>query len=663
MPLRLYVPILAAVSFLSAPSVVEAAPLDELTKAVPRDARSFTPARSELVVAAAEALAGWTARQYDEPIEDPQRVLATMRRLVETKAAVDNLLDAVLEQRGSFAELPEGESRREAMRQFLRVTSRLIDLSGRLRYQLRDAIDVATYDLSPHPAAIDELIDLFTRERVSIGAAVMTYVLFDPPPESGVPPFPAETKKKVLALIAATRQGDLLPQLSRFVQQSGLPPELVVSAAYVIRQVGLPQDAAAGQSDQLPPPPITARQLRDLVAAADAARLSPTLARSRRESLAWLEERIARGVTGDVFRCRGVDLRPGDWLLMQNPSPYNMFTDLAPGLFTHVGIVSAIEGDDGIRRFVIVDMPERGARIPAGNVDSYLEQTLHFFFLRHENADVQRQMGEVVAQLIGNETQFDLTFETKRVLSQKGKPLKGRRVHTYCAGFLLMCAQETSAPREDFFPVLENPAGGNCLENLAKLGLSIGEDFVSPTSALFSPKLQIVARREPMYSPGREVKQSVYNRFARQMIEGVMTPSPDLFQSLRQTVASAANTNPWLARVLASTNDVSAYMDLESAAKAAAVIETLDRIAAATTDDFHSARMSLLAGPAEQLRAQGATEQELETIAEYRQRHDDLFQRLLRGEVSPRRLRIELVEYYKAEGRRRLNERFFRDAQ
>jgi len=368
-------------------------------------------------------------------------------------------------------------------------------------------------------------------------------------------------------------------------------------------------------------------------------------------------------VAEDVFRCRGVDLRAGDWLLMQNPSPYNLFTDLAPGLFTHVGIVSAVEGDDGIRRFVIVDMPERGARIPAGNADSYLEQTLHFFFLRHENADVQRQMGEVAAQLIGNETQFDLTFETKRVLLQKGQPLKGRRVHTYCAGFLLMCAQETDAPREDFFPVFENPAGGNCLENLAKLGLSIGEDFVSPTSAVFSPKLEIVARREPMYSPGREVKQSVYDYFARQMIGSVMTPSPDLFQSLRQTVASAAKTNPWLARVLASTNNVSAYMDLEAAAKAAAVIETLDLIAAATTDDFHTARASLLAGPVEQLRAQGATEQELETVAEFRQRHDDLFQRLLRGEVSPRQLRIELVDYYKSDGRRRLNERFFREAE
>ncbi|MEQ8786273.1 MAG: hypothetical protein RIC55_08235 [Pirellulaceae bacterium] len=631
-----------------------------LSAAVPRAASEFTEQRSRQVSQAADALADWAAEQYAEPKEDPQVVLSTIRRLVATKANVDALIEDVLAQRGSFAALPEGEGRREAMRQFLRITSQLIDLSGRLRYQMRDAIDVATYELTPHPAAIDSLIDLLTEERVSIGAAVMTYVLFDPPPESGIRPFPDATKKKVLQLIAAARQGDLLPQLAEFVQQPSLSAELVVTAAYVIRQVGLPQDVAVGQSESLPPPPITARRLREVVSATEATSLSPTLAKSRAETLAWLDERVKRGVTGDVFRCRGVDLRAGDWLLMQNPSPYNMFTDLAPGLFTHVGIVSAIEGDDGIRRFVIVDMPERGARIPAGNVDAYLEQTLYFFFLRHENSDVQRQMGEIAAQLIGNETQFDLTFEIKRVLAEKGKPLKGRRVHTYCAGFLLMCAQETSAPREDFFPVFEKPAGGNTLDNLVKLGLSIGQDFVSPTSAIFSPKLQVVARREPMYSPGREVKQSVYNHFARQMTEGVMTPAPDLFQSLRQTVAGAAKTNPWLARVLASTSNVSVYMDLESAAKAAAVIETLDQIAAATSDDYQTAHMTLLAGPLEQLQAQGATEADLKAVVELRRQHDDLYQRLLRGEVTPRQFRLELVEDYKAEGRRRIDERFFR---
>jgi hypothetical protein len=236
-------------------------------------------------------------------------------------------------------------------------------------------------------------------------------------------------------------------------------------------------------------------------------------------------------------------------------------------------------------------------------------------------------------------------------------------VHTYCAGFLLLCAQETSAPREDFFPIHENPASEKCLENLAKLGLSIGDDFVSPTSAVFSPRLELVGLREPMYSPGREVKESVYDAFARQMIAGELTPAPDLFQSLRATVAGAAKTNPWLAQLLAKTNNVSAYMDLESAAKTAAVIETLDQIAAATSEDFHAAMFALTSGPLEELKAQGASAEQLQQVAQLQTRHADLLARAESGEIGPRELRIALVEYYRALGRRRLDERFFGGAE
>lgn len=649
---------LAALLFL-APVRADASPLERVVALTPADTAQLSPQAADQLVAAARELDDWAGEQYSQPIADPQQVLKTVERLLDAKSQVDKQLDSVLAMRGAFVGMPEGAKRREALRQYLRVTSQLIDLSGRLRYTLRDAIDTATYDLTSHPRELDALIDMLIEKRVSIGAAVMTFVLFDPPPESGVAPFPLETKKKVLQLISVTRQGDLLPQLAEFIQQEGVVPELIVTAAYVIRQIGLPQDAANGQGATLPPPPITARQLSDIVSRTDPARLDPQLAKSRAETLAWLEQRIRHGETGDVFRCRGLDLRAGDWLLMRNPSPYNLFTDLAPGLFTHVGIVTAIKGDDGIRRFVIVDMPERGARVPAGNVDAYLEQTLHFFFLRHTDPKVQQEMGAVAAQLIGCETQFDLEFDTARVLAEKGKPLAGRRVHTYCAGFLLLNAQETSAPREDFFPIFENPAGGHCLENLSKLGLSIGEDFVSPTTALFSSKLEIVGRREPMYSPGREVKESVYDHFAKCMIEDELRPSPDLFQSLRTTVAAAAKTNPWLAQLLAKTNNVSAYMDLESAAKAAAVIETLDKIAADTSDDYHEANFALLSGPLEQLRAEGLSEERLAKIGELRTRHADLIGQAQRGEIGPRELRIALVEYYQRVGRQRLDERFF----
>src|SRR5690606_15936096 len=156
---------------------------------------------------------------------------------------------------------------------------------------------------------------------------------------------------------------------------------------------------------------------------------------ARQDLLAWLAVRADRGVIGDSYRVGDFEVQAGDWLLMRNPSPYNMFTDIAPGLFTHVGVVATETGSDGKRRFVIVDLPERGERIPATNVDAYLPRTLHFVFLRHRNPAIGEQMGRAAEEMIGNETQFDLTFRTSRVLEMKGKPLKGARIHTYCAGF------------------------------------------------------------------------------------------------------------------------------------------------------------------------------------------------------------------------------------
>ena len=55
---------------------------------------------------------------------------------------------------------------------------------------------------------------------------------------------------------------------------------------------------------------------------------------------------------------------------MRNPSPYNLFTDISPGLFTHVGVVASETGDDGVARIVLVDLPERGSRMPATKVDT-----------------------------------------------------------------------------------------------------------------------------------------------------------------------------------------------------------------------------------------------------------------------------------------------------
>jgi hypothetical protein len=66
------------------------------------------------------------------------------------------------------------------------------------------------------------------------------------------------------------------------------------------------------------------------------------------------------------------------------------------------------------------------------------------------------------------------------------------------------------------------------------------------------------------------------------MISHPLTPSPDLWQALRQQLASAAKHSPWLARALARASNVSERMDLEAAAKAATVIEVLDQIVEGT---------------------------------------------------------------------------------
>ena len=118
--------------------------------------------------------------------------------------------------------------------------------------------------------------------------------------------------------------------------------------------------------------------------------------------MAWLDERAHKGLTEDRLRLGLFEVQPGDWLLMRNPSPYNLFTDLSPGLFTHVGVVAAETGKDGIRRLVLVDLPERGTTMPATNVDAFVNRSLHYVFLRHPDPAVAKKMGETAAEVIGS---------------------------------------------------------------------------------------------------------------------------------------------------------------------------------------------------------------------------------------------------------------------
>lgn len=648
---------MACVLWLSLAGSAFATPLDDMLEALPASPADFSLDRAEQLEQQFAAVDAWACEQWWRE-DQPQEVVATVGRLVEIKAQVDAALEQVLQQRTTLVGASPGEARSERLCSYLRCTAGLIDLSGRVRYRLNDVIQTAAYHLDPHPAQFDRMLDLLIENRVGVGAVVMAFMLSDPPPESGLPGYTAKEKYQALRLINVTQQADLIPTLADYIRAEK-NPALVVIAAELLRRLGLPQDPRPGSDPDLPQPPMVARQLAEIIQGIDSRRLSSDLVECRRDLLAWLDQRAKRGIVEDVYRLGSLELHSGDWLLMRNPSPYNLFTDLSPGLFTHVGVVTVEQGSDGIRRFVIVDLPERGASIPATNVDTYLMRTLHYFFLRHQDPEAAQRMGQAAAEMIGNECQFDLNFETSRVAALAGKPLKGSLIHTYCAGFLLICAQHSGRPTEEFFPVSEAPAGGRTVENLAQLGLSIGADFVSPSGALFSPQLEISGRREPMYDPAREVQQAIYDYFAQQMIEQPIAPSPDAWQALRESLASAAKYSPWLARRLAQAGNVNERIDLEAAAKAATVIETLDEIAEGQLAAFVAARQAILMGPLTPELKSRLSGEEIQRIEADQQLHGDLFRAWTGGHLTARQLRIELVVFYVQRGCQQLDERFF----
>jgi hypothetical protein len=578
-------------------------------------------------------------------------VVNRVTQIINSKAEVDRLLNNVLKFRGQVAPLVAQKEDREFARKYLAITSQLIDLSGRLRFTLRDAINNAvTYAAQQEtPDAAEQLVTLVTSRNAFVGADVFAPYLSD-----ANAPISLKLKRNVIDLIGKSGDATQIPTLMRVVRAPDITPDLKLSAVVAIMNIGAPQDWRPGQEKSEPPPPVTASQLAaELAKLQFTAQYDASYNRTRDQLLPRLKQLAEKGNTTNALRTCGLDVFVGDWLLIRNPSPYNQVTDLAPGLFTHVGVVAAEKGSDGKTRLVVVEIPERGDKVPATNVDAYLQRTLHYFFLRHPDPKVAGAMAGTAASVIGNPTQFDLTFRNDRVRELKGKPLPGERIHTYCAGLLHLCAQETEAPLADFFPLIEGPPGGHCLENLKKLGMSIGEDFVSPTGALLSPKLEIVGRCEPMYDPGREVKEAIYDHFADCLVKKELEPSPDAVQALREKLAGLAKYNPFLAQALAKANNVSEHIDLEAAAKAAAVIETLDEIADEALKNYDLAR-AVLVRDESRLTAPQRT-----AAAAIRKTHAALYQKVLNNTITPRDLRVALVAYYADAGKKKLDERFF----
>ncbi len=633
---------------------------DRLEAFVPASAVGYQKQQIDELRKATDAVDQWAIQltRFDDKIRRLE-MLHAVGVLLDVKDRVDRLLDRTLQARVGFAAL-DAASRHTALMNYLATTAGLIDLSGRLRYTSFDALSFAEEEVVEIPVLRDQLLDNLIRRHSAIGAAVVIEVLFDQPADD-TPAAKAvgnRLKQKVLDLVSASGNMELVPQLARFARDFNTPPSLLLATAETLRQIGLPQDLRPGQDPKAPTPAITAKQLLELLGHVTPQQWQPAEQSRLADVTKWLEQRAKTGLVGDKLRLGRFDVEPGDWLLMRNPSPYNLFTDLSPGLFTHVGVVTTETGADGIRRMVLVDLPERGTTIPATNVDAFVDRSLNYVFLRHPDADVAQKMGAAAATLIGAPSEFDLNFRTERVEALKGKPLAGATIHTYCAGFLLLCAQESGLAREEFFPIPEAPAGGHTQENLAKLGLTFGDKFISPTGALFSTQLQLVGRREPMYNAQREIEEAIYDHFAAGLKVNVLHPTPSLGQSLRQKLAEASKLNPLLAEALANANGVDKSMDLVAGAKAAAVVETLDEVAYGASGEYMLARRAVVDGPSPPPEA-AATASERTKLAELRARHARLAQLWDKEQLSPRALRVELVNYYIAQGKSQIDARFF----
>jgi hypothetical protein len=162
-----------------------------------------------------------------------------------------------------------------------------------------------------------------------------------------------------------------------------------------------------------------------------------------------------------------------------------------------------------------------------------------------------------------------------------------------------------------------------------------------------------------MYDPGREVEEAIFDHFAVDMDQKILQPSPDAFQAIRLKVAEASKNNPLLAKALAASAGVSDEMDLVSAAKAAAVVETLDEIAFGSSGQYVAAREAILDGipQADGERQVSATDRD--AAIQIRNRHADVVSRWESRQISPRQLRIDLVKHYIQRGCQQIDQRFF----
>lgn len=636
-------------------------PIEQLERAIPRRADTWNVACVRTVAEAAFALDEWAAGQAwppsaaAAPPPADAEVVARLVRLVEAVARVDRCVESVEELRGSICGQPLPRDALDRAGQYLALLATLNKVQGRLRYMLHEAIENATYSLDASQPPFTQLLETLLRHRSRTGAEAMAYMLFDPDPSGQLKPFPPARKIECLRLLSACGATETLHDLGQFLTEPNVSSELMIEAISAIRQIGLPQDPWRGASLDEPIPPVYAAQLREILSRLVIPAETPVLKRQRDDLLSWATQRAQHGVTGETFRWGSSQLRGGDWILVSRTSPLGSVTNLSPGIFSQAGVVTEDTGGDRKRRFLVVALPEQAEQVEATNVDLFLTRASYYLILRHTDPEVTRRMNAAARELIGNESQFDPLLNAERIAPRSGQPLQGQLVHASSGGLLLLCGQAAGRPWEEFFPIGEQPAGGQWVANLQQLGIAVGPRIVSPTGALFGSQMQIVGRGEPRYEPADEIAQAICDHCVHRLGDERLIVSPKLKQSLARHLVQVSHSTPWLSRALTRARDESAHRDLESTARAAALWDLIEATARRNALTCLSAVTALQPPPDDD----AADAVRLPSDSPLLSRHQTLFATWRAGKLNPWQLRSELVEYYIQAGCQQLDQLFF----
>ena len=130
---------------------------------------------------------------------------------------------------------------------------------------------------------------------------------------------------------------------------------------------------------------------------------------------------------------------------------------------------------------------------------------------------------------------------------------------------------------------------------------------------------------------------------------------------MRLNLAEAVETNPALGKALANVAGVNQNIDLVAAAKLGAVVETLDEVAKNASSKYQRVRRAFRFDALDNIQPGVEGDKNFDQIVTRRRIHADLFVRWEAGVITPRELRIELVNYYIEQGCKELDERFFSD--